>query len=383
MIYLNVYLFVQISHRQMAAHLCGLFILVEKDSFETKIPTLLPLIYSQFGLNDQNKPGRFVLLKPDPDLVTNDSKERARDHLYFQILQVLLKLCAQCPQFLKRKKEIETLATHVQTLLAHPHDWVRLAAAQFLGFVVASTDIDHLAGLLIRNDTSEDGYLLSDPRSSIELLTLDLCSQLQPGSIREEFAQQVIKILVFIARVLEKIPLNSEDDTLKLNLLWLTKRMRKIVNTEVVLSPNSFTLRNEVFKWIAGICTILDESSIKPILHHLLSPLVREVLIKDEANVQLRNLADEVCKLVKKKVGLSYYSTVVSKVQQQMSVKKEERKRVRSQMAVTDPDLYARKKIKQHEKKKISKKRKREEMKGIKKKFKRKKVVNLESEEIL
>lgn len=366
----------------MAAQLCGLFILIEKESFETKIETLLPLVYNLFGLNNQNTPGRFVLLRNSSESTENPEKERAKDHLYFQVLQMLLKLCAQCPQFLKKQKEIEILATHVQTLLAHPHEWVRLAAAQFLGFVVASIDVARLAELVIINGTDE-GYLYSDPRNNIKSLTLDLCSQLQPGSIREEFAEQIIKILIFIARVLEKVPLNAEDDTLKLNLLWLTKRMRKIVNTEIVLAASSGTLRNEVFKWIAGVCTVLETCNIKPVLHHLLSPLVRELLTKDECNAQLRGLAKEVCNLIKQKVGLNFYSSVLTKVQQQLSIKRAERKRVRSQLAVIDPESYARKKIKQHEKKKISKKRKREEMKGTKKNFKKRKVVDLETEEIL
>lgn len=368
----------KLSHRQMAAHICGIFILAEKESFTSRISVILPIIYSQFGLDTQNnKPGRFVLLTKDSEKLEN---ERAKDHLYFQILQMLLKLCAHCPQFLEKTKDVEILATHVQTLLAHPHEWVRLAAAQFLGFVVASINIDHLAELIVTNGSDAEGYLCSDPRNNVESLTLDLCSQLQPGEIREEFAQQVVKILVFIARVLEKVP---TDNTSKLNLLWLTKRMRKVVNTEVVLASTSTTLRNEVFKWIAGVCTVLDGTKIRPVLHHLLAPLVRELLIKEERNAQLRNLAKEVCTLIKQHVGQNYYSRVLSMVEQQFSVKKAERKRVRSQLAVTDPEIYAKKKIKKHEKKKIVKKRKREEMKGTKKRFKKRKLIDLENDEIL
>lgn len=364
----------------MAAHLCGILILVEKDSFASKLTILLSLVYSQFGLNEQNRPGRFVLLPKVSESTRNVEKERAKDHLYFQILQMLLKLCAQCPMFLKNTKDVETLATHIQTLLAHPHEWVRLAAAQFLGFVVAAVDVDQLAELIKTNNSDAEGYLYSDSRNSVESLTLDLCSQLQPGEIRGEFAQQVVKILVFIARVLGKIPV---DDKKKLNLLWLTKRMRKIVNTEIVVASTSSTLRNEVFKWIAGVCTVLEENQIKPVLHHLLAPLVRELLTKEESNAQLRGLAKEVCNVIKQKVGLNYYSTVLSNVQQQLSVKRAERKRVRSQLAVTDPEIYAKKKIRQHEKKKISKKRKREEMKGKKRNFKKRKVIDLDNDEIL
>lgn len=372
----------QINHRQMAAHLCGLFISVEKAAFASKIPALLSLVFAQFGLDEESKPGRFVLL-PKETSAEDLERERAKDHHHFQVLQMLLKLCAHCPQFLNRAKEVEVLATHVQTLLAHPHEWVRLGAAQFLGFVVASLDVNHLSELIVKNSSDPEGYLNSDPRNAVESLTLDLCAQLQPGGIREEFAQQVIKILVFIARVLEKVPLESENEPTKLNFLWLTKRMRKIVNTEIVQAPTSGTLRGEVFKWIAGVSTVLGESSVKAVLHHLLAPLARELLTKEEGNAHLRGLAKDVCNLIRERVGLNFYSNALSKVQQQLSVKRAERKRVRTQLAVTDPEVYAMKKIKKHEKKKVSKKRKREERKGVKKTFKKRKVIDLENDEIM
>lgn len=373
----------KINHRQMAAHLCGLLILVEKANFESRLSTLIPVVYQQFGLNKPNKPGRFVLLPKESEVVESSEKERLKDHHYFQVLQMLLKLCAQCPQFLKRKGEVGTLAVHIQTLLAYPHEWVRLAASQFLGFVVASISIDHLADLIISNNSDDEGYLCSDPRKGIESLTLDLCSQLQPGGIREEFAQQVIKILIFVARVLQRVPLNSSDAELKLNILWLTKRMRKIINNEIVVTPSNTTLRTVVFKWIAGVCTVLDTDKIKSVLHHLLAPLVREMLTKEETNSPLKNLAKEVCNIIKKRIDVDTYSSVLLKVQQRLSVRRAERKRARSQLAITDPEIHAKKKIKRHEKKKIVKKRKREEIKGKKKTFKKRKTVDLDNDEIL
>nr|CAI5867718.1 unnamed protein product [Callosobruchus analis] len=222
-----------------------------------------------------------------------------------------------------------------------------------------------------------------DPENSIKTLTLDLCDQLQPG-VTNQLAEQVVKNLVFIARVLQHIPLKASDNETKLNMLWLAKRMRKIVNSEIVEKASVIVLRTEVFKWIAGVVMALHIEKIRPVLLHLMAPLVRELITTDEKNAPLRQVAKEVTNMLKKKIGIEEYTDLLSKLQQNLSIKRTERKRARTQLAITDPELYAKKKIKRQEKKKESKKRKMAEMKG-KKTFKKRKVVDIEldSSEIL
>lgn len=322
-----------------------------------------------------------MLKKDDVEATENDenedtSKLRMKDHHIFLILQMLLKICANCPAFLKDTDQIEVLSKYVQTLLAYPHEWVRLASAQFLGYVLASVDVEQLA-LLLKENNSKDGiYLHDDPQHSIKALTLDLIAQLQPGTIKSDFAEQVIKNLVFIARVLQRVPINNE----RIDLLWLTKKMRRIMNTEIVETPNSTILRTEVFKWIAGIATALDLDNIRIILNHLMAPLVREMITIEESNAPLRQLSKQVGNIIKKRIGMDEYADKLSKVQQHLSIKRAERKRNRNQLAVTDPEIYAKKKIKRHEKKKEAKKRKITERKGSDRRIKRKKVVDLEAD---
>ena len=118
----------KISHRRLAAQLLGFFVSVEKTAFEGRLPKLLPLILKQFALNDEEK---------------DEESERVKDHLFFQLLQMLLKICTHCTSFFKIK-EVDALNRQVQALLSYPHEWVRLAAAQYLGFVFAATDVDAL-----------------------------------------------------------------------------------------------------------------------------------------------------------------------------------------------------------------------------------------------
>lgn len=353
----------------MAAQLCGIFVQIEKDEFENRLSVLTPLLLKQFGLTNKT-PGQFVkVAKPSN---TPEDLQRLKDHHHFQVLQLILKICTNCPAFLKKNPALDQLAYHTQTLLAYPHEWVRLAAAQFLGFILSSLDVDNLATLLLLRK-SKNGYLTIDPESCLKSLALDLCDQLQPG-VKSDLAEQVIKNLVFVARALHKVP---TTETKRINLLWLGKRMRKIVNSEIIDNNANTSLRTEVFKWIAGVVTALDGEVIRPVIPQLLAPLVREMITTEEKNAPLRQLAKEVANHLKKKIGMDEYTATLQQLQQNLNVKRAERKRVRSQLAVTNPEVYAQKKIKLHEKKKIAKKRKLEEVRG-KKSFKRKKVVDLE-----
>lgn len=74
------------------------------------------------------------------------------------------------------------------------------------------------------------------------------------------------------------------------------------------------------------------------------------------------------------------YTSILSKLQERISVKRAERKRTRTQLAVTDPEVYAKKKIKKQFKKKEAKKRKIDQLKGSKRIFKKRKLIDLEDD---
>ncbi|KAF5307845.1 hypothetical protein FQR65_LT18317 [Abscondita terminalis] len=302
-------------HRQLAAQVCGLLVSIEKTAFESRLPDLVPIILKQF---ENNKPGRRA------------------DFIGVQ------------PKF-----------------VGYPHEWVRLGAAQFLGFVLSSLDVDKLSRLVLAKEVEESGYLYSAPELTIKSLTLDLCAQLQPD-VKDELAEQVIKNLLFVARVLQKVP-----------------RMRRAVHVEVIKDQSSTVLRTAVFKWIAAVVTVLDLPAVVSVLHHLLAPLARELATNDEGNATLRQLAKEVGTMLKNRVGMELYTNALSKVEQRVEVKRSERKRERTQLAVTDPELYAKKKIRMNEKKKELRKRKLAQRKGKDNRAKRRRIGGPNSSEVL
>lgn len=78
-----------------------------------------------------------------------------------------------------------------QTLLAYPHEWVRLASSQFLGQVLSVLSPGEVAEAA-NSSSDRPGYLLDDTRNTLRTLTLDLCSQLTPGvELNDKLLMQV------------------------------------------------------------------------------------------------------------------------------------------------------------------------------------------------
>lgn len=141
--------------------------------------------------------------------------------------------------------------------MAHPHLWVRLAATQLIGFVLAGLNEQKILHLLENPEqvAEENGYLYSDPIGTLRSLSLDLAAQLQPDMEFEELADQVVKNLVFVARVMKDLKIENREEKKKkdesgaddeqsardldISILWLLRRMRKCVNIEITQAPKS------------------------------------------------------------------------------------------------------------------------------------------------
>ncbi|XP_063986981.1 small subunit processome component 20 homolog [Diachasmimorpha longicaudata] len=372
----------QVSLRRLAAQLCGIFVTVEKDSFETRLEEVLSLVLKQFRLDEdqENGPGKFV--KTNKKKIMEDVKdpERLKDHHLFQVLQLTLKISANCSAFLKSEKYIESvhsLGKYSQENLGHPHLWVRLAATQQIGFILATLDDEKLSRHLQIKEADDaeplKGYVYSAPGETLRSLSLDLLAQLQPGMEFEELADQVVKNLVFIARVIRTSSWGEgEEKDDGVSLLWLVKRVRKCVNIEVTQNPKSTCVRSAAFKWTAGVVTTIPmDPYLKPILFQLMSPLVREMLTTEESNAPLRQLSKEVGRMIKKRMDDDEYAKLLARVQQKLDIKRAERKKTLTQQYVVDPELAAKKKIAKQQKKKEAKKRKRSEIQGKRKRDKR------------
>ncbi|KAL0280213.1 UNVERIFIED_CONTAM: hypothetical protein PYX00_001577 [Menopon gallinae] len=388
----------KLGHRRLSAQIIGIYVTIEKEEFAKRLPKLLPLIHMQFS--GKPMPGKFVRLSKD-----EEGQNRGKDYNLFQVLQLLLKICSHCPDFLtdsQNQESLNLLAETCQSLLCHPHEWVRLASMQFLGSLFNSIDPSQVAKVLNGKKVKTQLSFLqpSSLRRRIRSLILDHVSQLIPNAeIGQEFIEQVTKNLVYFARVLKDVSKtegvnneeeedeeddeeeemvneeereeDSKEESKNLSILWLIRKMRRIVNREIVETPLSYTLRTGVLKWIGAVSVCFSKEELTEILYHLIAPVVRErdLLEGEHSEGPFKTLVTEVTQLLKKKVGFEEFTREAVKVQKRLLDRRTERRTQRAQEFVTNPERAAKRKIEKQVKKKMLKKRKIESFKakGIKK----------------
>jgi len=289
----------KIRYRTLAAQLCGIFVTVEKNDFDLRLPQVLPLLLKQFHANfsafDNAESEKYMELDNIKHLQkdSNLKEEKTKDHHLIQVLQLLLKI-AHYTSFLTNEKFKDSLdcfagklflpkrwkalflikycilfalhfiSEYSQSLLAHPHLWVRLAAAQLIGFILAALDVDKIVELLnnSESDRVHEGYMYSKPVDTLKSLILDLIAQLYPDMTFEQLTDQVVKNLIFIAKILKSITGSTEkkdkqDDGNKvdgknnnnnLSFPWLIRRLRKAVNIEITQAPKSTSVVRKIIK---------------------------------------------------------------------------------------------------------------------------------------
>ncbi|KAF4524997.1 hypothetical protein B566_EDAN014139, partial [Ephemera danica] len=279
----------------MAVQLCGIFSTVERDHFNQRLPIILPLLSKELCPN--SGPGRFVRAPTEEKEPETDEHQTGtnHDHLLFQTLQLLIKISTKLPKwFTKYTEESVTICNEIQRYLPHSHEWVRLAAVQLLGCVFATLDPVTI-GKAMREKLEDENLLLfsTDTERHVKSLTLDLCDLLQIG-ISVQFAEQVVKNLIFLARVIR------HGTTEEISLPWMAKKIRRAVNEEVARAPANTVLRCAALKWSAGVTLEMGEDLVNhPILlHHLLAPVAREITDSANAPPVLKKLAKEVASLI-------------------------------------------------------------------------------------
>lgn len=247
----------------MAALLCNRFINVEKESFQSRLSKLLPLIEEQFTNSNSETAGKFVLLSKNDEEFDQDkenvvdAKVQAKDHQTIQTLKMLVNMCENCPGFLKSPKYnayVDEIAQQAQKLLAYPHAWARFESAKILEHVLSSLKVSDIQKSFVNDGMDfERGFLYYNTHDSLKSLILDMCVQMIPGEISSDFAEQIVKNLIYIVNIIKDLRILNVDfkdkdgDSVQtskktVNLHWLIRRMRYVVNAEVAKTPSSIVL---------------------------------------------------------------------------------------------------------------------------------------------
>ncbi|KAI5094075.1 small subunit processome component 20-like [Silurus meridionalis] len=403
----------KVALRRLGAQVCGLFVEAEGEQFVRRLDSLLPLVEKEIHT------GNF-------EDIEEEESEKAADRLLFYYLTLITKLIKECG-FLELNKPEDTLTSiwgHIEAHLRYPHSWVWLTASQIFGLLFAAQKPESLLSLWHseRNASQNSqpvasSYLSTSLDKRMRELVLSFCHQLQSKFLDISAGEQVIKNLLFVAKVIYLISpesdleedkkevedvmketeeekesgdeeqvdeeddqeqqqiiegqdeeeeelrqqkiLEEHEDNRPPSLLWVIKKLTLVAKREAANTPKEPVKRTCVFKFLGAIAVDLGKDRLGPYLTTIIAPLYRELdSTYADQDSTLKNLAQELIELLKKLVGLEKFSLAFAAVQKEASQRRASRKKHKAVQAVANPDIAARKKIKKHQKKTEAKKRK-------------------------
>ncbi|XP_034333284.2 small subunit processome component 20 homolog [Magallana gigas] len=368
----------KINHRILAAQLTGLFIEVESAKFSHHLSVILPIIQQQID------PGRYS------DNSGGSEGETEKDRLLFNCLNTLLKLLRECDLIRDAKwtDDMNLIWESVISHLGYEHMWVQLASCQLIGLLFAAWTPEEI--LQPAEKSVQTDFINTDSINKLESLAVDLITQLQSKYLTDELANQIIKNMVFIAKVAKLLSdKESSSDSVEqkgrrgsegkkcLSLRWLVKKMVREANHEAVNQPKTTIKRSSVFKWIAALSMDLGPTLLPSVVPIVMPALQRETNENNpNTDSALKSLAQEVLDIMRKILGVETYTQLFAKTHKEQYDRKESRKRKDAVEAVSNPQYAAKKKMKKNLAKREAKKRKLEEFR-VSKKIKKRKVKDM------
>ncbi|KAK2893002.1 hypothetical protein Q8A67_012990 [Cirrhinus molitorella] len=397
--------------RRLGAQVCGLFVEIEGEKFNLRLKVLLPLIEKEIHTSN------FEDIEEEEDEKAADRLL----FCYLTLIIKLIKDCSFL-ELHKPADLLNSIWSHIDSHLRYPHCWVWLTASQIFGLLFAAYKPEELLALQRSQEKTSKtqqpvaiAFLTDKLYPKMRELALSFFYQLQSKFLDVSAGEQVVKNLLHVAKVIyllspesdtvdpakeqeseEKETMDNkgeekekekeeeeeeeekkeeedddeeEENKQKLeeeqnenkppSLFWVMKKLSLMARREAADTPKVPLKRICVFKFLGAIAVYLGKDRLGPYLPTIIAPLYRELdSTYADQDPTLKNLAKELIELMKKMVGLQRFALSFAAVQKEATQRRASRKKARSMLAVTNPDVAARKKIKKQLKKNEAKKRK-------------------------
>lgn len=267
----------------------------------------------------------------------------------------------------------------IDTLL-YPHAWVRLSTSRLVGMLLSNLDNTEF-------EVSE---------YEVQTIAYRLIRQLNAPSITEKLGNQIIKNLVVIAMRWEEAQTkyivkenddeqDAEDEVADEAADEMAADEEKTAASkptyefanDFLISRTCATIRaehNYRFSFVSKKSAIKLAAMLIQVALQERAPYVAEKVLLAMYNIteandaqnskeeeELVNLTLECKQMLEKKLGVTEYTSVYSRVADIVEQRRHERKVKRSQMAITAPEIVAKRKLRKHERTKEKRKHERDE----------------------
>lgn len=368
----------KLVHREMAAQLSIRFVNAEGSEFEKRIESLLPLLLQSFTgleLTDNNdEPGKFVKVKQtsiddeEENIEAQEEDDRDQqtieDHHLIQSLNAIIRIFEFKENILKDKtfsSTIDEIGFQAQHFLSHDHIWVRLRALRIIFFMINSLDTEIVDKILLTEESANEKpreFLYS--KMQFRSVTFDMAVQLKPD-VDPDILKAIMENLTEVSKIIALVPFSGMvNDKKDFNLMWLIRRLRYAVHSEIATAPSSFILRKSIFEYFNGLLDFIDKKTLAKLASSMLTPMLREMAEGEHGIEELRQVASLAGNRIKSKIGLQEYDKVRLELQSKMLRKRVDRRKGLAQEKINNPAKAATRTIVKQLKKQENKKRKRE-----------------------
>lgn len=290
----------------------------------------------------------------------NDNKsEETGWELIYSSLNVLLKI-TEIEEFddlytIKNKR----LWDNVIDSLLYPHSWIRISSSKLV--------YEFLKRFEEQDEKDEDEIEVDD--LMVQTIVNRSFRQLGAPDISEKMSTSVARLLVLSSKryiredtkyIVEATKNNNSDEKVRAKkvyksaLEWVVSRSVFILKNESRQNKDMLVTKKAILNFIAYLIQLLPSESLSDILSStLLVPIIniseQEVLVEDtDDDKSLPATARKILELVSNKLGISDYNLLFSKAKKYIDETRYERKVKRAQLALTAPDISAKRKLKKH-----------------------------------